>query len=585
MKLSVIKTTSLFHCLAFLLPTLLILSCKKSILDQIPTTELSSDLFWKTNEDAIFAVNGVYEANRAVFGREYLWDGGGEFVHVRRTAQGIGDFNQGNNTLGTMGGNFDYYWQACYATINRANYVLENLQRMNGNLKTPEELSTNAKLRGEVRFLRALNYFRLIDLWGDVPFINHKLTGNDEAYNLTRTPKAVVKDSILADLEYASTVLLDAPFKGEKGRVTRLAALGFSGKVKLFWASWMKNEGKLSEAQASYVAAAADFKKIIDKGIVLFRGGEPGNDSKPNYYDLFQYTNENDPEILFSVTFAGPTLNQGEVMQFEFGNRNTGGGTVQVAPNNRLIDRYQLLSNGDFAPPVVLANNVNLNNGSINPRSYLGRDYRLKATVLWDQQKMMALTTDGMTTLDSITWRFGSKDGVTYINYDNSRAGYQFRKWVRQFGGFGREDGPQDMYLLRLPDVWLMYAEAVNESAGGPTPELYDLVDKIRRRGNLPPLNRSRFGSKAEFFKAIEQERIVELVGEGQRFFDIRRWKKAEEIWPVPNGLTLSDTWGARIRDEFKNVPARDYQRYYIFRIPTSEIVVNSKIVQNEPWF
>ena len=184
----------------------------------------------------------------------------------------------------------------------------------------------------------------------------------------------------------------------------------------------------------------------------------------------------------------------------------------------------------------------------------------------------------------SITWKWGSRDGVTYINYDNTRAGFEFRKWVRQVGGFDRSDGPQDMYLMRVADVWLMYCEAVNEAVGTPTGELFDLLDKIRRRGNLPALNRARYASKTEFFKAVEQERIVELVGEGQRFFDIRRWKKAEEIWPAPSGQTLFDPWGARIRDEFKNSPILDYQRYYIFRIPPSEREVNSKLTQNTPW-
>ena len=559
-------------------------SCKKNLLNQIPTTELSADLFWKSNDDATYAVNGVYEANRTVFGREYLWDGGGELVHVRRTAQGTGDFNQGNNTLGTMGSNFDYYWAACYTTVNRANFVLQNLQRLRGNLKTNDEMQVNNTLTAEVRFMRGMGYFRLIDLWGDVPYFSKPLEGNVEAYTLSRTPKAAIKDSILADLDYASTNLPETPYRGEKGRITRNAALGMSGKVRLFWACWMKNEGKTTEAQTYYAAAAADFKKIISKNVPLFRGGDPGPATKPNYGDLFQFTNEADPEILYSVTFAGPTLGQGEAMLFEFGNRNTGSGTVQTAPTNRLIDRYQLLTTGDFTTPLVLANNANLANGSINPRSYEGRDYRLKATVLWDQQKMLALTTDGMNVLDSITWKFGSKDGVTYINYDNARSGYEFRKWVRQVGGYGREDGPQDMYLLRLPDVWLMYAEAVNEAQGAPTAELFDLLDKIRRRGNLPALNRGKYGSKDEFFKAVEQERIVELVAEGQRFFDIRRWRKAEQVWPAPNGLTLYDTWGARIRDEFKSVPVRDYLRYYIFRIPTGEVQVNSKIVQNEPW-
>lgn len=559
---------------------LFVTACTEDLLDQVPTTQLSSDLFWKTTDDAIFAVNGVYEANRTTFDRDYYFDGAGEFVNTRGTSNGQGTYNPG--PIGSSG-NFGFLWGDCYRTINRANYVLQNIGALRKTLTAPADLALMDRLVAETRFLRALNYFRLIDLWGDVPFFTKKLDGNTEAYNLTRTPRAAVKDSILADLSYAATVLPETYTGDNLGRATKLAAWSFSGKVNLFWACWMKNAGNGSEAQKHYTAAAADFKKVIDKNIPLFRNGEPGPADNPNYWHLFQYFNEYDPEIIFSVQFGGPLLSQGEEMMRDFGTRNTGNAQCWVAPTFRLANRYQLISTGDFAPPLVLSRNTTQVNSATNPRSYAGRDYRMRATMLWDEQKMLRLSTDGLNVLDSIPFRFGSRDGVTYINYDGAPSGYIFRKWVRQTGGIGRSDGPQDMYLMRLPDVWLMYAEAVNELSG-PTPETFTLLDRIRRRGNLPPLNRAKFASRDEFFKAIEQERIIELVGEGHRFFDIRRWKKVEEIWPMPGGQVLFDTQGTRVRDEFVNAPDRNYQRFYIFQIPTGEIEVNPKIVQNEPW-
>ncbi|WP_077922674.1 RagB/SusD family nutrient uptake outer membrane protein [Spirosoma sp. 209] len=562
-------------------------SCTEDLLDQVPTTQLSSDLFWKTADDAIFAVNGVYEANRTTFDRDYYFDGAGEFVHTRGTSNNQGAFNPGgigSATNATNGGNFGFLWGDCYRAINRANYVLANIGTLRATLQSPTDQALMNRLTGEVRFIRALNYFRLIDLWGDVPYFTKRLDGNAEAYTLTRTPRAAVKDSILADLSYAASVLPETYTGDNQGRASQRAALAFSGKVNLYWACWMKNEGKTAEAQKHYMAAAAEFKKIIDKNIPLFRNGEPGPIDNPNYWHLFQYFNEYDPEILFSVQFGGPLLGQGEELMRDFGTRNTGNAQCWVAPTYRLANRYQLVSTGDFAPPLVLSRNTTLVNSATNPRSYIGRDYRMRATMLWDEQKMVRLSTDGLNALDSIPFRFGSRDGVTYINYDGAPAGYIFRKWVRQTGGIGRSDGPQDIYLMRLPDVWLMYAEAVNEINGGPTPELFTLLNRIRRRGNLPALNQAKFATQAEFFKAIEQERIVELVGEGHRFFDIRRWRKAEEIWPMPAGQVLFDSQGTRVRDEFVNADLRAYQRYYIFQIPTSEIEVNPNIIQNEPW-
>jgi len=556
-------------------------ACTQDLLDQVPTTQLSADLFWKTTADASAAVNGVYEANRTTFDRDYYFDGAGEFMHTRGTSNNQGSFSP--SALGSNG-NFGFLWGDCYRAINRANYVLGNIGILRATTTATADLALMDRLVAETRFLRAINYFRLIDLWGDVPYFTNKLNGNTEAYTLARTPRAAVKDSILADLAFAASVLPETYSGDNLGRASKLAAWAFSGKVNLFWASWMKGEGNTAEAQKHYTAAAADFKKIIDLNIPLFRNGDPGPVDNPNYWHLFQYFNEYDREIIFSVQFGGPLLSQGEELSRDFGNRNTGFGQVWVAPTFRLANRYQLTSTGDFAPPLVLSRTTTLTNSATNPKSYEGRDYRMRATMVWDGQKMVQLSTDGLTVIgDSLPFRFGNRDGVTAINYDGAPAGYVFRKWVRQTGGIGRSDGPQDIYLMRLPDVWLMYAEAVNELSG-PTPELFTLLNRIRRRGNLPPLNAAKFASKTEFFKAIEQERIIELVGEGQRFFDIRRWKKAEEIWPAPSGQVLFDTQGTRIRDEFVNADLRAYQRYYIFQIPTSEIEVNPKITQNIPW-
>jgi hypothetical protein len=128
-----------------------------------------------------------------------------------------------------------------------------------------------------------------------------------------------------------------------------------------------------------------------------------------------------------------------------------------------------------------------------------------------------------------------------------------------------------------------MYCEAVNE-VSGPDEELVGLVNKIRARGNLPGLAPEKYAGKDAFFDAIEQERIVELVAEGHRPFDIRRWRKVEQIWPSPTGQVLYNSSGTRIRDEFLNVPERDYRRFYIYQIPTAERERNMNLTQNEPW-
>jgi len=131
-----------------------------------------------------------------------------------------------------------------------------------------------------------------------------------------------------------------------------------------------------------------------------------------------------------------------------------------------------------------------------------------------------------------------------------------------------------------------MYAEATNE-VSGPQADAIDLVNKVRHRGNLPVLAGTKTASYAAFFDAIEQERIVELIGEGQRSFDLRRWRAIERVWvPAGNGAGVwrYDTWGAQQTRYFQNTSFREYQQDYIFRIPPSERDRNPNLTQNIPW-
>jgi hypothetical protein len=138
---------------------------------------------------------------------------------------------------------------------------------------------------------------------------------------------------------------------------------------------------------------------------------------------------------------------------------------------------------------------------------------------------------------------------------------------------------------MRLADVYLMYAEATNEIMG-PQADAIDLVNKVRFRANLPPLTAAMTAGRDAFFAAIEQERIVELVAEGHRGFDLRRWRALERVWGPPNGngVQTRDTHGANRDVYFRNTPERTYEQNYIFRIPPGERDRNSNLTQNTPW-
>lgn len=571
-------------------------SCVSDLLDRQPTTEVSSDLFWKSTDDALSSTYGVYNALRELYQTDYYYDGHGEFQNTR--GKSIGDISNWSPTGGASSG-FSSMWSDCYKVINRANFTIMNIEKMMEVEGNPATKTSLERINAENYFLRALAYFRLIENWGDVPYYRHVLSGDAEACSLLRIPIATIKTDILNDLQYAFERLPESVSGSEAGRATQVAALAFKGKIELYWASWKKYgwpelkgfEQNDTEAQEAYKQAAADFKKVIyNYGLELFGNGEPGSYQTPNYWKLFQYDNEYCSEIIFSLQYGGPNLGdgQGESLLRDFGTRSTANAQSWVMPTYRLADRYQSTLTGDFLPQLVLKDSEQQENGSINRNSYENRDWRMRSTILWNGEKMLFIALDGMSVGDSLTWVFGERDqSKGFINNDASgQTGYVFRKWVRQVGIADRTQGPQDYYLMRLADVYLMYCEAMNE-AQGPSEELVGLVNQIRKRGNLPGLNSDKYANKEEFFKAIEQERIVELVAEGQRPFDIRRWRKANEIWGPANsdGLVLNDTKGKRIRDEFKNASERDFQRYYIYQIPEGERSRNPNLTQNDPWY
>jgi hypothetical protein len=215
----------------------------------------------------------------------------------------------------------------------------------------------------------------------------------------------------------------------------------------------------------------------------------------------------------------------------------------------------------------------------------------MKSTIMWDYEMIVGLNSlksTGMVPYIYKTWNAPiTIGGVQYTTYntDGTNSGYVFRKFVRNYAGQGRADGDYNFPVMRLADVFLMYAEATN-FLSGPQADAIALVNRIRRRGNLPALKADKTANADAFFAAIEQERIVELIAEGHRGFDIRRWRAQERIWGAPYGIGVwrIDTHGAEMQRYFQNTDERAYQQNYIFRIPPGERDRNPNLTQNTPW-
>ena len=281
----------------------------------------------------------------------------------------------------------------------------------------------------------------------------------------------------------------------------------------------------------------------------------------------------------------------------DFSGRTVEGSQCWVSPRYEIANRYQLTTTGDFAPKLVQMNPTTnaaartTLNSAVNPNSYANRDYRMKSTIMWDYEMCIGLTSlksTGFSPYIYNTWAANvTLGGVNYITYntDGTNSGYIFRKFVRNYEGLGRSEGDYAYPVMRLADVYLMYAEASNE-VSGPLADAVAVVNKVRARGALPALQAAKYANKQLFFDAIEQERIIELVAEGFRGFDLRRWRAIERVWGAPGGVGVwrQDTYGADKERFYLNASDLTYKQAYIFRIPPAERDRNPNLTQNIPW-
>jgi hypothetical protein len=174
-------------------------------------------------------------------------------------------------------------------------------------------------------------------------------------------------------------------------------------------------------------------------------------------------------------------------------------------------------------------------------------------------------------------------------------SGYQYRKYVADEDREFRGECELNVMLVRYAEVLLVYAEAKIEQ-GTLDQSVYDAINAVRVRAGLPEITTGK--SQDELRKSVRQERKVEFPFEGLRFFDLRRWKIAEEVMPgilygrplrnyeasfIPtfdeNGMPHYDAYGDKLRQfDTRNFnPARDY----LWPIPQKELDINSNLKQN----
>jgi starch-binding outer membrane protein, SusD/RagB family len=460
-------------------------SCDEAFLDKNPLNAISGATFWKTQSDADMALAGVYRRLQStVFGfRKTQLDGYSDNSYDRHNQMGLQNPSVGIINASNVPGGL---YNEPYAGIASCNYFLENIGRV---AVVPQ--ATKDIYSAEVRFLRALFYFELVQFFGDVVLYKTAPPTAEDA-KIAKSPKADVLAFVVEDLDYAISKL---PAAAYAGHAVRGSAQMLKARVRLYQQNWAD-----AVALTSAVMTANNFS--------IYQGG---------YGNLFlTTTQQGNAEIMFSTKYLAPNNPQGgEGMLVEIG---WYGGNQ---PYKNLVDEYEM-ANGKMITDAASGYDA------ANP--YLKRDPRLKMTIQVPGDPYI------------------NPDGSIFVTTDANLTGFSMKKYM-DFSKlpFDRSKIPvtdMNIVLMRYAEVLLAYAEAKNE-VSGPDATIYDALDKIRTRTGvaMPKVDQTMYATKETLREFIRHERRVEMAMEGHRYFDLKRWgiiAAKMALVKNPAGVTLS---------------------------------------------
>lgn len=293
--------------------------CTKSFLNVPQQAQTPVTQFWLTASDAQKAVSAAYanlhEWTNIAFAPiavESMGSDDAEKGSSTNDAAFMNDFD--NFTATATEGQLTDFWNGEFQTINFANQVIDNIPgiTMDATLK--------ARYIGEVKFIRAYAYFRLVRAFGDVPLRLH-LPKDASQFNIPRTPKAQVWAAIEQDLTDAASVLPQSYPASDVGRITKGAAAALHAKAALYQKKW-----------ADVVTYTT---QVMGLGYTLF----------PNFEKLFRTENENNSESIFEIQCelipGNSAASNSQYSQVQGVRGVTGGGWGFNVPTQDLVNEFE----------------------------------------------------------------------------------------------------------------------------------------------------------------------------------------------------------------------------------------------------
>jgi len=443
-------------------------------------------------------------------------------------------------------------WTPSYNNIRQCNLFIQKVTES----VLPESWK---KLRlAEAKFLRAYFYQILWISYGGVPIITDVLDKKTQGDSIFRARNTSDETVAFITNECASSAK-DLPAKSDAGRATSGAALTLKGWCELFQASPLKNPGN---DKARWALAAATNKQIIDMNIYsLF----------PDYETMFYEENNNNAEVIFDKAYLGGTALGGSREGLQ-GAWIVGG--VQRAfsapnPTQKLVDAYFMANGLPITDPA---------SGYDSQNPYLNREKRFYQSIVYDGSFWLGFEME--------LWIGSGSPNTLDLSSANeaTNTGYYFRKGLNpKYAKNGNlRLNSAHFIIFRYGEVLLSYAEAQNE-ASGPNNSVYEAINKVRQRSNLPPLVPNL--NQAQMRDAILQERRVELSFEHKRWPDLLRLKTAEINLNGPfHAMKVEKVGGKKV---YTVISAPNGTRIfyanknYLLPVPQNVLDKNLKLIQN----
>ncbi|WP_294626987.1 RagB/SusD family nutrient uptake outer membrane protein [uncultured Bacteroides sp.] len=475
---------------------------------------------------------------------------------------------------GTWSANYtiDDVFANYYKAIHDANFYLENcvgltFDEWKYSDGFADDFKSYQNYEHEVRFLRAFYYFELVKRYQNIPLITRTLT-QEEANEASPTDATAILNFVIDECTDLADNKLPANYKNMPGgegnlqRATKGMALALKSRATLYLASPLYAAGATDATQRWKNAAQAAYD-LISESVVLGYG----LDAK--YSNLYGATNNQSKEVIM----CRPT---GTSTAFEAANFPMGvaGGKTTTCPTEDLVNAYEMNTGEAFS----------WSNAAQAADPYANRDPRLAMTVVYNG---MAWPKN-----DPVEIFEGGKNGLPIKNA--TTTGYYLRKYVNNNVTFETGETTTSQHhnwiLFRYAEILLNYAEAMVNAYGDPdytgtyTLSARDAVNQVRARGDVQMPAYPAGMTKDAFLKRLKNERRVEFAFEGQRFWDLRRWKALDEMKTIHKVKVVKQADGTV---SYTREPLATYtidDKMYFYPIANTELFKNPQLVQNAGW-